>query len=665
MNNFSAYINHHSFFKHNLKAPKTKIKQLLNLIMGLFLCSFGLVSAAPIIWNENGHYYDVVEDAPRMSWKEAMEWAYGLSYTDASGQLFKGYLATITSPQEDNFIASLNLTQTAYLLGGYQKPATDETTAIGKKANWHWITDELWGFTNWRSGEPNNFFRWVGVTGAGLSEEFLQYMPTSTSAVWNDVYTGIFTDDEGEHFFGSSNFIVEYEAAPGSDPNNPNLNTELFSVNVEGRNVLAEWPLMPEAHNYILYYASAGYNGDVDMATLGEMDMGQEKNIFVHNLPSGSIYYAAVKANTEQEAILSNIVKFMPLGGSVSYPQSGEVLMQIDDPEGIGVISVLGTRNTDGSNKLITKIIRTDDTGSRTLYFTDNKPTFYEASDYRLNFVYKDDGSGYYEVILNNSKTRAKKTSTPNFEYNYSSSILCGEYKNADDYLNNANAEIESDTSKRLKIIEEKVVGASFILQCTIIVLEARARESNIFDNYMHFRRPTLEEQQNFLLTNPAFDKLQRLVYLDALLNITMESWSDVFKDTKQKFLDNYLQQCNDVEPEPEPDSTTGICPIDYDELLDDENDGIAGYWLKNAKCLYDFSINPHPIKGEYPYLNGELDGEVIKYYKGLPSGIINYTQEYINGVKEGKYKVYDKSGQMTSCKIYANGNATTTSCMP
>ncbi len=195
-----------------------KRNQIVSILTAIFIfLGFGVVFAEPVIWSGNGHYYDVVEDATNMSWEDAKNWASELTFTDASGQLFKGYLATITSSQEADFIASLSFTKKNYLLGGYQTPTTRERTNAEKKADWHWVTGEEWSYTNWRSGEPNNFFRWVGVVGAGRSEEYLQYFPASSSGSWNDVYTGTFTDNNGEHFFGMRNFIVEYEALTSSN----------------------------------------------------------------------------------------------------------------------------------------------------------------------------------------------------------------------------------------------------------------------------------------------------------------------------------------------------------------------------------------------------------------------------------------------------------------
>lgn len=97
---------------------------------------------------------------------------------------------------------------------------------------------------------------------------------------------------------------------------------QLLVTTVNCTNVSADWSAMPEAESYTLYYAYADYNGDIDMSTLGSIDMGQRKNIFVEKLPSGLIIYTAVMAHTSQGDILSNIEKFMTFGGTLTNPET-------------------------------------------------------------------------------------------------------------------------------------------------------------------------------------------------------------------------------------------------------------------------------------------------------------------------------------------------------
>jgi hypothetical protein len=79
----------------------------------------------------------------------------------------KGYLATITSQAENDWIVSKNLQQNYPWLG-----ASDSA----KEGQWVWITGETWNYTNWNDGEPNG----------ARSENYLVIWNESTGQ-WNDL----------------------------------------------------------------------------------------------------------------------------------------------------------------------------------------------------------------------------------------------------------------------------------------------------------------------------------------------------------------------------------------------------------------------------------------------------------------------------------------------
>jgi hypothetical protein len=78
-----------------------------------------------------------------------------------------GYLATITSQAEHDFLLSVmaSLGNPQCWLGGYQDPTNSPPAE-----NWHWVSGELWDYTNWGPNEPNDYW------GPG-SESYLQWRP--------------------------------------------------------------------------------------------------------------------------------------------------------------------------------------------------------------------------------------------------------------------------------------------------------------------------------------------------------------------------------------------------------------------------------------------------------------------------------------------------------
>ncbi len=85
-----------------------------------------------------------------------------------------GYLATITSPAENDFVKSVIVNHTdqpsiadQFYLGGHKSPLT----------GWGWMTGESWLWTNWSSGEPSGDGPAMGIWGAS----------TQNFGRWNDV----------------------------------------------------------------------------------------------------------------------------------------------------------------------------------------------------------------------------------------------------------------------------------------------------------------------------------------------------------------------------------------------------------------------------------------------------------------------------------------------
>jgi hypothetical protein len=103
-------------------------------------------------YSANGHYYEAVSVPGGITWAEARAAAESRSV----GAL-QGHLATFTSADEYAFVVS-NLSEAVtaepnpFWLGGFQPPQSSNEPG----GDWRWVTGEVFGYTNWAPGEPND-----------------------------------------------------------------------------------------------------------------------------------------------------------------------------------------------------------------------------------------------------------------------------------------------------------------------------------------------------------------------------------------------------------------------------------------------------------------------------------------------------------------------------
>ncbi len=158
------------------------MKRIL-VIAAITLGCASFVHADPIVWDGNGHSYEVITGDSTLSWDEARALAESMG----------GHLATITSAEENAFLADLVATYGTgnlerYWLGGYQ---TDPGTDVCEPAScWAWVTGEEWVYENWEVDEPNN-----GVNG---TQHYLHFW--RTPGMWDDMENRDVMDS----------FVIEY-----------------------------------------------------------------------------------------------------------------------------------------------------------------------------------------------------------------------------------------------------------------------------------------------------------------------------------------------------------------------------------------------------------------------------------------------------------------------
>lgn len=129
----------------------------------------------------NGHYYEFVTESTALTWTEARAKAMG-SVSDLTGTA--GYLASITTQEEWDYVASLITQDVPTWLGGHKKDGTNKwywaDAPISEQSSPWYEGSLLWGFHNWNPGEPSN---------NGGTENSLLVLHKSDKK-WNDVSEG-------------------------------------------------------------------------------------------------------------------------------------------------------------------------------------------------------------------------------------------------------------------------------------------------------------------------------------------------------------------------------------------------------------------------------------------------------------------------------------------
>lgn len=194
---------------------KNTIKKLLSMVIIATMCMTSLFCITTYAVEEkipddavefNGHYYKAFNTSK--SWKEAK------TYCESLG----GYLATITTAEEQNFIVDTFLkgspAKKCYFLGGYRESISSSV--------WYWVTEEPFSYNNWGGGEntqSDEYGQIYTIIASGNSTWMQPYKwyshmnyDTGTSiADWAGKYTGFICEWDniynlGEETYGFKNY---------------------------------------------------------------------------------------------------------------------------------------------------------------------------------------------------------------------------------------------------------------------------------------------------------------------------------------------------------------------------------------------------------------------------------------------------------------------------
>ena len=176
----------------------------------LFLAFSTVALGTPIQWTiaagGNGNYYEVIAAPDGITWDAA----------SAAANALGGYLATITSDAENNFVFSLADDPSYYVIA-----PTNPLRAIGPwlgayrtgplDSDFDWVTGESFTYTDWAGGEPSD---------SGGDENNIDYIgkcsstPCSIAATWNDY-------SSTEPFYGGQlpvAYVVEFATDSTPEP---------------------------------------------------------------------------------------------------------------------------------------------------------------------------------------------------------------------------------------------------------------------------------------------------------------------------------------------------------------------------------------------------------------------------------------------------------------
>jgi hypothetical protein len=180
-------------------------------------------------WTENGHWYEAVATGG-----SAILWTDAQAAAASRG----GYLATITSAEENTFVFNLIDDQSVYWhyepqqsnnwgpwIGGFQPSGSTEPDG-----NWQWVTAEAFGYSNWRSGEPND------SPNQTTSEEYISFMNYQQGATPRDVW------NDGPDDAPVAAYVIEWNQSPNVVPT-PSTFVMLISLGAMGllRKRAREW----------------------------------------------------------------------------------------------------------------------------------------------------------------------------------------------------------------------------------------------------------------------------------------------------------------------------------------------------------------------------------------------------------------------------------------
>jgi hypothetical protein len=154
---------------------------MLRLGVAACLCVSSLSSASMVQWKAsdggNDHWYEIRTFSASIKWQDAA------AIATAAG----GYLATLTSAQENEFVYNLSMTTPGawhrstdpigvWFYGPWLGGFRDASSPSG----WSWTTGEAWNFESWYFNQPDSAIQKYLAFGVGVND--------TPAPVWADTF---------------------------------------------------------------------------------------------------------------------------------------------------------------------------------------------------------------------------------------------------------------------------------------------------------------------------------------------------------------------------------------------------------------------------------------------------------------------------------------------